>query len=181
MKWNIYALIIAGLLLVTSCSDQKTKSLQAIAIQEKALNALPRDQEIPGEEQQRLTTALIDQYETYMETWPEDTVVGRFAFETGILLETLGKYEEAIKIYDQVWTQHPEHRFAAPAQYRTGFICEKVLKDYSEAKERYTEFAEMHPGHPLAKNMELQLLYICNDEALLNSILSGDTIQDPQP
>ena len=181
MKWNIPALIIAGLLLVTSCSDQKTKSLQAIAIQEKALNALPRDQEIPGEEQQRLTTALIDQYETYMETWPEDTVVGRFAFETRILLETLGKYEEAIKIYDQVWKQHPEHRFAAPAQYRTGFICEKVLKDYSEAKERYTEFAEMHPGHPLAKNMELQLLYIGNDEALLNSILSGDTIQDPQP
>ncbi len=171
MKIFPVGILLGVLTLLGSCTDSKEKSLKAIAVQEAALSALDRDQEIPGQEQRQLTTALIDQYQEFIRTWPDDTMSSRFAFQAGIQLETLGKFKEAIASYDEIWQKHPEHRLAAVSHYRTGFICEKMLQDYAQAQERYAAFAQAHPDHPMAKNMELQLRFLGDDEGLLNAIL----------
>lgn len=160
------------LLLGSGCADERSRQLKAIAVQEAALAEVPKDLEIPTEEQRRLTTALIDQYQAFVQAFPDDTASGKFAFEAGLNLETLGKFNEAITWYDEVWKNRPEHRLAPIAYFRTGFISEKFLRDNTAARERYEGFAAAFPTHPLAENMDMQLRFLGNDEALLNAILS---------
>ena len=164
-----------------SCADERSKQLKAIAVQKEALAQLPKDLEIPTEEQRRLTTALIDQYQAFVQAFPDDTASGNFAFEAGLNLETLGKFSEAITWYDEVWKNRPEHRMAPIAYFRTGFISEKFLRDNTQARERYEGFAAKYPQHPLAENMDMQLRFLGNDGALLDAILNQKDSLDVAP
>lgn len=183
MKFRILISVCAlAILAITaaSCADERSKQLKAISVQEQALAQLPKDLEIPTEEQRRLTTALIDQYQAFVQAFPDDTASANFAFEAGLNLETLGKFKEAITWYDEVWKNRPEHRLAPIAYFRTGFISEKFLRDNTQARERYEGFVAAYPQHPLAENMDMQLRFLGNDEALLNAILNQkDSLQTP--
>ena len=174
MKLVSLCSILAGFLLMSACQDARSKSLEAIAVQKEALEKTNDSEPIPPEERHRLTTALIAQYQTFMDQYPDDTACEAFAFDAGIHLESLGKFREAITMYDRIWQKEPDHRLAPIAHYRTGFISEKMLRDNSMAEERYSAFAQRYPDHPMAKQMELQLQYLGNDEGLLNAILSGE-------
>lgn len=177
--------LVSVLFHLNACQEsaelQQKRLLDQIAAQQKALVPFAEQEGIPGEEQQKLSIALIEQCEAYLEKWPEDSSCGRLAFLAAIQLESLGKVKEAIAMYDRIPSNYPEHRLAGTAWFRTGFLCETVLQDLSQARERYTAFAAAYPQHPLAQNMELQLQYLGNDEALLNAVLQQRDTVVPTP
>jgi tetratricopeptide (TPR) repeat protein len=166
------------LLTLTSCADQQARSLEQIRIQEEALDAIPRDRELLSDTANRLTTALLEMYADYIGKWPQDTASINFAYQSGMRYESLLQYNEALEWYDKVWKEHPRHRHASTACFRTGFICEKVLRDYEQARERYEGFARAYPDHPLAANMALQVQYLGDDAGLLKAILEARAAAD---
>jgi tetratricopeptide (TPR) repeat protein len=173
-------MLVAAVLLfaLASCADRQASSLERIRIQEQALDAIPRDRELPSDSANRLTTALLEMYAAHIEQWPEDTASINFAYQSGMRYETLLKYREALTWYDKVWQGHPQHRHASTAYFRTGFICEKILQDYEQARQRYEGFALAYPDHPLAAKMALQVQYLGDDAGLLKAILEARAAAD---
>ena len=88
-------------------------------------------------------------------------------------LQREGKYDEAIRMYDNLIVKYPKSTYGPQAQFMIGFIYANELKDLDKAKVAYEKFLKVYPEHEMAKDARWELEHLGQDiddiEALIQS------------
>ncbi|MFT7588690.1 MAG: TolA-binding protein [Limisphaerales bacterium] len=159
---------------ITACSESQSSAKAKIQELELVFDKADNGAELPTEKTIIASNALIEAYQAYAQTWSGDTSSARMLYKAALKQELLGKSKEAVINYDKIWNEYPTHGLAPLCYYRTGYIYEKVFRDFNTARQRYTAFANSYPNHPLATKMELQLEYLGRDNDLLEAIIGQE-------
>lgn len=77
-------------------------------------------------------------------------------FLKGLILEGLGKYQEAIIVYQKQSEQYPDRNFIDDALYRIGY-CYEQMKDYPRAIETYETFLKKFPKGVYTKEVKVRI------------------------
>ncbi len=78
-------------------------------------------------------------------------------------LQKEGKYQEAVKFYDDLIKKFPQSKFSPQAQFMIGFIYANEFKDLDNAKAAYEKFLKNYPDHEMAKDAKWELEHLGKD------------------
>ncbi|MFC1744947.1 tol-pal system YbgF family protein [Candidatus Riflebacteria bacterium] len=91
------------------------------------------------------------------------TIVFQKNYQTAIRLSSQKKYEEAIKMLEEIIAKYPNTSEAGMAQYR---IAEVYFdkKNTDKAKKEFEKLLKKYPDSPAAENARAALIYLQNIE-----------------
>jgi len=78
-------------------------------------------------------------------------------------LQKEGKYQEAVKFYENLIKKFPQSKFSPQAQFMIGFIYANEFKDLDNAKIAYEKFLKDYPDHEMAKDAKWELEHLGKD------------------
>ncbi len=167
MKALLYPLLFS-LSLLASCQSTTTPAttsvdgaasdhiihferIEQIADQLKAKATEPLD--IP------LAQSLIDESKAYAAAYPKANYTPAIVFRAGEVARSIGQYQVALQLFEQVYHQYPESKWAVRARFLEGHTYEDGLKDKKMAAQAYEMLIKRHPNDPLAEQAR-QLLQV---------------------
>lgn len=111
-------------------------------------------------------------YKAFIVSHSKDTLVPTYLYESGDLnIRAFNKIPEGLKLFEQLFTEYPQHRHAPDALFTTAFIYENTLNQRDKAKKYYEEFLQKYPNHHFADDARQTLKYWDNPEEMLQQIL----------
>lgn len=102
---------------------------------------------------------FVDKSVLFVNLYPDHEMSPAFLFRAAEVSRALKKYEQGVKMLDQVYTQYPQHEKAPAALFLKAYTYEESLKDPASAKKYYNEFLQKFPNHDLKVQVE-QLLSV---------------------
>ncbi len=107
-----------------------------------------------GELNEELAEQMVNEYQAYVETYPEDSASVYYAYKAGdISMNRDGKELYAISFYATVFEDYPEHSLAGQALFMTGMAFDK-LNDKERSIATFEHFIESYPYHPWVPEAE---------------------------
>lgn len=169
MKYTALLLFAFSLLFV-SCQSEKEKAYQNIISMAKEYNANP-----DAEKAKLLDSA----YKSYTAAHPRDTATPHFLFEDARLhLGPLQNLTQAVVLFDQIYTDYPDHERAPIALFNYAYVHENMLGNETEARKAYHTFLEKYPKHELADDAQKSIDNLGKTpEEILKGILKPDSAQ----
>lgn len=101
---------------------------------------------------------LINKSIAYATRYQRDTLTPSYLFRAADVARGIGKYQQAIKLWEQVETQYSTFVKAPEALFFQGFTYENDLQQPEQAKEYYQLFIKKYPQHPLISTVQACLL-----------------------
>ena len=108
---------------------------------------------------------LVNAYEQYFTSFPNDPNTAEYLFSSGELYRSLKKYRKEIDVYQNIIKNHPTYEKAPQSLFLLGFCYENNLKQLDKAKESYQNFLSKYPDHEMAKAAEFSLKNLGRDPA----------------
>jgi TolA-binding protein len=147
---NVFLILI--ILFTGSCSSPEKQLSDKIETEEKGLY---KDSSlVPDPQKAKTVIALYDQY---VEKFPRDTASAGYLFKAGDISSKTNNVSEAIRYFDRLIDNYPQHEKAPYALFLQGFIFENQLGDPVKAKPYYEEFLKKYPDHSLARDVNFSL------------------------
>ncbi len=108
-----------------------------------------------------MAISLIKQSKNYVKQYPKDSKHNpAFLFRAGEVARSIGQYQEALALFEQVYTQYPDSKMAVKARFLEAHTYEDGLKDKKKAAQAYENLLKKHPNDPLAEQARQLLLVI---------------------
>jgi tetratricopeptide (TPR) repeat protein len=95
-------------------------------------------------------------WDNLQKKYPQFDLAKEF-FDYAQRLQDEGKFELAIRLYDEISKFFPEGPNREKALFLKGFVYSEELKDYSKAKEIYRQFLQDYPESELRDDAEYML------------------------
>lgn len=93
-------------------------------------------------------TLAVEEFESFLEQYPDHEQNGPALFFLGEALVQLGKFEEARGHFESLLADHPDTGYRRLAKFRSGETV-YLTGDYKLAKQRLTEFSDEFPSDAL--------------------------------
>lgn len=103
-----------------------------------------------------LATALVD----FVDQNKNDEKSPSYLFKAAGLHKNLGDNDMAIKCFNRIWTEYPDHKRAPDALFLEALMFEEDKNDVETAKSRYNKFLELYPENEFAASAKQVLLLI---------------------
>jgi outer membrane protein assembly factor BamD (BamD/ComL family) len=153
-------LFLALSIIVAGCTSEKEKSLARIHKLRVGFNVKP------SEGQARLLDSAI---KSFTAANPRDTATPKLLFEAADLhAHILNNPGQAAALYNQIFTDYPDHPLAAQSLFTYAYLHEVVLNNEGEARRAYNTFILKYPDHPLANDAKANLATLGRD---LNDVI----------
>lgn len=146
-----FHIVMIALLFMISCKSEKTKLMDRIKINEAELliDTAFADNRKKAEE-------VVALYKEYADKFKEDTASAEYLFRAADLLNGIGDYKAAIKLYAQC-SANNNFKKQPIALFLQGFIYENNLGDMINAKRIYEEFILKYADNKLAEDAKFSL------------------------
>ncbi|MFH0989097.1 MAG: tetratricopeptide repeat protein [bacterium] len=91
--------------------------------------------------------AALEKYGQFCELYPASKKYPEALFQMGnILYEQKSSFREAIKSFQRILKEYPQHPIAPTAAYLIGYIAHRELKDLNAATIAYEDFLNRFPA-----------------------------------
>lgn len=142
-KYALLAVSCSAFILL-SCNGNKKELLQKVRDAEAKLKTSPAINGTNG-------NAAITAYTDYASHYPDDTLSTAFMFNAAGIASSLGQYNKAVDMYENIRTKYPDSRFVPECLLVEGFIYDNNLNDTARAHAKYQELINKFPGNALSK------------------------------
>ena len=150
-KQSIYLLFIITSIILTSCSNDKDKLYSEIKSIEKTLFA----------DDMGLNDSIALEYtikcDNYAKTYRDDANSPELLFKSGEVLSGLGRYDAAIRRFQDVYNIYPNYKKRPESIFICGFIFDTHLQDKENADYHYNKFIKEYPNHKLYQEAKTAL------------------------
>lgn len=152
----LYTPLIALICLI-GCADNQQEYLNRVKKLEADFHALEATHEYILTDT-LLNGPLVRAYLNYARLYPEDTNTPRFLFRAADLC-VRGRNEvlKGIRIYQQLFTEYPEHPASPTAMFLCGYLYAYTLRDPVHAREYYQRVIDTYPGTTLATTAHFEI------------------------
>jgi tetratricopeptide (TPR) repeat protein len=139
--------VIAVLLIACGANKEKNQAHDKILSLETELlaDSLAPIERLKAQE-------LIQAYENYVETYPEDSLSPEYLYKSSEIAMNLQMSGRAIEGFKKILVDYPDFDKADVCIFLQAFIYENHMQQYDTAKELYQEFLEKYPSHDLAED-----------------------------
>jgi TolA-binding protein len=100
---------------------------------------------------------LIDEYELFVQTYPQDTMAPAYLFKAAELAMVIRSSAKAIELYGNVYRDYPNHPKAGTSLFLMGFVNDDQVKNLAEAQKYYRLFIAEFPEHNLIDDATFSL------------------------
>ena len=99
----------------------------------------------------------IEYCQSYAKLVPQDTEAAKFLFQAAETARSIKKYDQAMAIYDQIYTDFNSYPKAPQALFLKAFTLDSEMQQYDKARVLYQEFIEKHPEDEFADDTKFLL------------------------
>ena len=161
------ACLIFVSILFCACQPSQEKLAEQIAQQE---------QEFLKQYDTTALNNLLSLYQSYIERFPQDSLVAKYLFNSGKVNMSMRKGAEALRDFTNFTINFPQHELSPEAYYYIAYTYEDIMNDISAAKTAYYDFLVRFPDHKLATDANLSIKYLgMSPEAIVASFEQNDT------
>lgn len=100
---------------------------------------------------------LVTSYQEFVDAFPDDEKTPEYMFKQAEILRTLQRFDEAIGVWEKIYTKYPKYAKAPQSYFLVAFTYENELKNLGKAKKFYETFLEKYPSHEFAKDAKFSL------------------------
>lgn len=119
---------------------------------------------------------LILQFKKYVEANSSDSLAPIYTIKAADLCLSTQNYEEAVKLYEAVYTNYPNYKKAPESLFLQAMIYADHLKNEVLGKQKYEEFIITHPNHQLVNDARKSIQFLGKTpEEILNIIQKNAT------
>ena len=141
------------MVLFGACSPKQAWKKNAIDREEKAL----MEQAKKGKVDTAAVNVLLNDYETFAESYPTDTTGANYLFKAADFYRYLHKPLRSIELYTKIYDHYPTVSKRPYALFLQGFIYENEVSNPHAAKALYEKFLAEFPTHPIANDVKTTL------------------------
>lgn len=150
--FQLFFALIAGIVLISACSNPQNDRKAAI----KAL-----EDELYSDETKMVDRAkaneLISTYVAFVDEFPNDAGSPEILFKAGDMAMNLNQGRRAIEIFDRIIQNYPDFGKTPQCLFLKGYIYENDLGDLEKAKMIYEEFLQKYPDDEFADDAEISI------------------------
>jgi tetratricopeptide (TPR) repeat protein len=167
VKILVLAFVLAASWACTSPKDEALKHIKAMEQSDSTLN------------NPALLEELTQRYVDFIHQYPKDPNVSDFTFKAAEYYHMLGKFDDAIIMYERfAKTWHKDKR-AEHALFMIAFVQENGLQQYVKARASYDNFLKQYPNGELADDARAALNLIGkSDEDIIKFLKEQETSGD---
>ena len=173
-KKSIYIIFFISIIIFIGCINKHDKKLAEIRELEKT-SLFTSD----GLADSLHIIKLIDAYNGYSTSFPEDSLTPEFLFANSRLYIIINDFNSAIKTLDNIIEKYPSNNRIPDCIFLKANIYENYLHDFVNARKSYEILIDKYPNHNLSKESKILLENLGKSpEELLQSILAKRTNQN---
>ena len=144
---------VALMILFGACNPKQTWKRNSIESGEKKLMEAAK----AGKVDSAAVNALLSDYESYSETYPNDTLGAAYLFKAADFYRYQHKPLKSIELYAKIYERYPSIGKRPYALFLQGFIFENEVNNPSAAKIFYEKFLTAYPTHAIANDVKTTL------------------------
>ncbi len=101
--------------------------------------------------------SFIAKTERFVKAAPADSLSPRFLFKSAGVAKTIGNFDAAYRLWEQLITQYPTNIWSPAAAFLKGYTAETELADREKAVKYFQEFLELYPDSEFAGQAQRQI------------------------
>lgn len=153
---KIFIFLILVNILVTSCSNQKETLHERITANENLIRQKFKE----GISDTTLMRNLTEDYKTFVEKYPADSLSPQYLYNAARLLVQLKQAREAVELLGKFEKNYTSHKLLPEVIFFRGFVEETELQDIQAAQKTYVKFLQKFPDHLYAEQVRFSLQYL---------------------
>ena len=170
----LFAAAFTGALMM-GCNGQQRQAKNIAQLQQQ-VDSLLSNTPVLSPENRALTNELIAAYLDYAKAYPSDTLSAMYTFEAAGLKTQLPYLKGAIAVYEEVYTNFPESRYAPMSMLAVAGLWDITLGEPETARPYYELLLEKYPIEAGQYGIENTLKTLgMSPEASLEMIMQGKT------
>ena len=150
IKHSLLLLLLA--FAIVSCTPQIKKDAARIKVAEDELYDVDE-----GFVDRGKALALVDMYESYADTYPDDSLSVEYLFNGAEICLNLGEGQRSIDLYDRVILEYPDFAKVPESLFLKGYVYENYLGDLEQARIIYSLFLEKYPDNEFADDAAISI------------------------
>lgn len=115
----------------------------------------------------------ISAVESFAKSNPDDANTPLYINKAGDLARSMQQYTRAIKLFDKLVEDYPDHERVPSTLFLKGFMLENELKQTDKARDTYKTFIKMFPSHDLTDDVQFLLDNIEKSDEEILKIIEG--------
>ena len=147
------------LLLFTTCQTEGTQKGADKVLSAEEMEALRG--KMYDEQTHRIDEQLAQQYidacKAYATANPNEEQSASFLFKAGETARSIRQFDQALAIYDWIYTKFPKHEKAPQALFLKAFTLDNDIGKRAEAKVLYEDFLAKYPNDDFADDTRFLL------------------------
>jgi TolA-binding protein len=156
IKQNLRSILIlsfAGLLMLTSCQEDKKQQLT------DQINSLEKTlfENKKGVIDKKEAANMIYSYLQFVDTYPDDSNSPNYLFKAADVSINTFHSAESIKLFDRIIKDYPEYEKVPQALFLKAFTYENYLAEVDSARKYYQLFIEEYPNHAFSNDAQISL------------------------
>lgn len=136
-----YTSLLLLFITLYSCKSGKDTTVAEINTNLELIEESFRNNQLDTMAARKAEAAISD----FVTSFPDDSLSAEYLFDLGMLYQKQRKFEEAVQVFNRVYTDYPASKHAANAVFLQGFLYANVLNNYEKAKEQYELYLAKYP------------------------------------
>lgn len=151
----LFVLLVVSIFIASCAGTSKEALIEEIDHKE----AIISDISVVRDNQQTLKE-LVENYQTYGEMFPNDSVTPYYLFRAADISLSTGYHTEAMTLLNSILEKHPSFEKVPHCLFLKGYIEENFFGNLGKAKSYYEEFLQKYPNHAFAGDVRMTIQYL---------------------
>ncbi|MBK7034789.1 MAG: hypothetical protein KBF42_01880 [Chitinophagales bacterium] len=175
MKKLFGVLTFISLFVFVSCNTRE-KELEEISEASIEMDSVLRTNPVLSVEQRVMAEDLIQEYMEFANKYPEDSLAPQFIFKSAMLFHFIPFYDKELNTLELLAERYPESEYAPQALVTAARVSEENVNNIERSIKYLQQIKDKYPESPYATNIDLQIEYAGDDEALLDAIMERNGV-----
>ena len=175
MKKLFGVLTFISLFVFVSCNTRE-KELEEISEASIEMDSVLRTNPVLSVEQRVMAEDLIQEYMEFANKYPEDSLAPQFIFKSAMLFHFIPFYDKELNTLELLAERYPESEYAPQALVTAARVSEENVNNIEGSIKYLQQIKDKYPESPYATNIDLQIEYAGDDEALLDAIMERNGV-----
>lgn len=168
-------LIFVFTLVLVSC-NKREKELEEIYAASVEMDSVLRVNEVLSVKHRVMAEDLIQEYMEFANNYPEDSLAPQFIFKSAMLYHFIPFYDKELETLELLAERYPKSEYAPQALVTAARVSEENVNNIEKSIKYLQQIKEKYPESPYATNIDLQIEYAGDDEALLDAIMEKNGV-----
>ena len=175
MKKLFGVLTFISLFVFVSCNTRE-KELEEISEASIEMDSVLRTNPVLSVEQRVMAEDLIQEYMEFANKYPEDSLAPQFIFKSAMLFHFIPFYDKELNTLELLAERYPESEYAPQALVTAARVSEENVNNIERSIKYLQQIKDKYPESPYATNIDLQIEYAGDGEALLDAIMERNGV-----